>query len=736
MTIQEMFSNAVWVGTEKDGFYILRGKFNISNIAYAKLRVVGLGFFHCYINGKRVGDDLFQPLNSEFEYRNDVAESQWFSGFRLYVPEYDVTDLLVDGENVISIHFGGGWYGVDGWYSKGYGYNNAKAIWRIFGEDVNGTFDYGSSMEDRIAESFITDYKFDHKPIEYHDYNLYKDDCLSLEYDDSDWKNAVAVSSVNTNYVFSDCPMDRVIKTVKPKQILRNGDVVIYDCGINTTGYPVLHIRAKKGESVKVVFSEEIDEQGLLHEKFTHKQIFEIVSDGKEREIKPLFLWFGFRYFSVYGSAEVKCVEIIHANVGKASSFTCDNQTLNWIHDAYVNSQLTNMHCGVPSDCPHLEKRGYTGDGQITARAAMSVLNAKSFYKKWIRDIADIQDKNTGRIFNTAPYVVSSGGGPGGWGCAIIKVPYEYYLAYGEKDILEEYYPYMVKYLGYLESISSNDLVLKDTTDKPNQWCLGDWGTVDLVTISPPFVNTYFYIKSLEMMIEIAMAMGKNNDIEKYRCLINRKKAMLERVYGTGVDGNFFGCKQGANAFAVDIGIGNEKTYPNLVKYYQELQELDTGIFGTEVVIRTLFENGDGDLAISLLTSTKNHSFSEMIKQGATTLWEFMPNSKMERSHNHPMFGALVSSFYDYLLGIKGDVGYNSVVIEPKLVKKINEVVGYKTVNNGKIEVSYKKTDCSVTFNVVIPKNIDAVFIYEGKTFKLKERKNELFFNKLKNFKS
>ena len=34
------------------------------------------------------------------------------------------------------------------------------------------------------------------------------------------------------------------------------------------------------------------------------------------------------------------------------------------------------MHGSFPSDCPHRERLGYTGDGQITAQAAMLTLGS------------------------------------------------------------------------------------------------------------------------------------------------------------------------------------------------------------------------------------------------------------------------------------------------------------------------------------------------------------------------
>jgi alpha-L-rhamnosidase len=164
----------------------------------------------------------------------------------------------------------------------------------------------------------------------------------------------------------------------------------------------------------------------------------------------PAFTWFGFRYFEVVGSAEVLGTRMVHSNVAVTAEFECDNEDLNWMFKAFVNTQLSNMHAGIPSDCPHIERRGYTGDGQLICHAAMDILDARAFYHKWIADIGDCQDTVTGHVQYTAPYT-RCGGGPGGWGCAIVEVPWQYYLHYGDIEPAARLYPQMLRYFDFLE---------------------------------------------------------------------------------------------------------------------------------------------------------------------------------------------------------------------------------------------------------------------------------------------
>ena len=405
-----------------------------------------------------------------------------------------------------------------------------------------------------------------------------------------------------------------------------------------------------------------------------------------------------------------------------------------------MHTMLCNMHTGHPSDCPHLERRGYTGDGQLTCHAALSTLDAKAFYEKWMQDIGDCQDVVSGHIQYTAPYI-RSGGGPGGWGCAIIEVPYQLYLHYGEKDILAKYYDNMRRYIDYLESHSEFGLV---TSDKAGEWCLGDWcGPIILypekditshnqqVMLPAPMVNTYFMVKSLNRLCEIARILGRDEDIPPYAEKAETRKRAIQAAYFNTFDGNFVMNVQGANAYAVDLGLGSEKTYANMVRYYQKLGHYDTGIFATDILTRVLFERGESELAFDLLTNNGKQGFEHWRQNGATTFHEYW-DSNRSRSHSHPMFGAPVAYFFEYLLGIgqkAGTAGYTSLVIAPQIVSKCNRMSGSMKTPNGTVAVGYVKEDGRIRFTVTIPTGTEAIFRYAGQEYALKIGENEFTFD-------
>ena len=684
-------------------FPILRSRFNAQKVNKATLRVLGLGFYHCYINGKEISEDRFLPLSSDYEPRDNYPVNEMLTGHRIYVPEYDVTELIHGGENVLALHFGGGWYTLQDSY-----FGDAKAIFRLVLESENGVEEILSSTADKIGDSFVKTYNF--TQFENHDYTGFDESSLGLEFDDSAWPNAVLAKPLETEYLFSDCPADREFELLPATLCSTLENSRIYDIGRNCANLPVLKLTGKKGSRVTITMTELLKPDGTLRKiNGWGVQRASFISDGTDRVVQPMFTWFAYRYIEVEGEAEVLGARVIHSDTDVTASFRCDNVTLNWLFDAFINTQQSNMHAGIPSDCPHLERRGYTGDGQLVCHAGMSVLDSEAFYRKWIGDISDCQDVYSGHVQYTAPYS-RCGGGPGGWGCAIVEVPYQFYRHYGDTAPVKALYSQMLRYFDFLDAHSENDLV---TSDVPGAWCLGDWCAPGVDALPDAFVNNYFYVKSLYRAVEIARLIGREADIPMLEKRIAKRKAAITAAYCNTLHMNFLGGLQGANAFALDIGLGNERTYQNMVRHYENLGHFDTGIFGTEIVSRVLFERGNAELAVKLLTSDDEISFEEMRRNDSTTLWEYWPQKGVYRSYNHPMFGAVVAHLFDYLLGIgqeQGAAGYEKVVIRPQLTEKLTRACGSRVLPKGKVSVSYEKQDGFVRWSILIPEDLEARF--------------------------
>ena len=266
--------------------------------------------------------------------------------------------------------------------------------------------------------------------------------------------------------------------------------------------------------------------------------------------------------------------------------------------------------------------------------------------------------------------------------------------------------------------IEKNVLTVREEKDG---WCLGEWCTPQKVTIPEPFVNTTMFISQLRMLAFCAKELGE--DAQKYLSLIESHAQAVKDAYMQ--DGSFCGGVQGADAFALDCGLGDERTLRALMDKYLSLGEFDTGIFGTPILLRTLFENGFETLAYKLLTNTKDGSFDAMRRGGATTLWE---NWNGKASHNHPMFGAGTVCLFRYLLGIRqadNASGMHSFVIEPVYPDGLSFAEGSVTTPRGKIAVRWKKQSDGIRIQIRLCPGVQAVFRSGGSEHSLDTGDNE-----------
>ncbi len=694
----EVFNNSTWLTYPGMDAVLTRTAFTADNIKEAVLYITALGYFEAFINGEKVSDEHFIPAMTDYEKR-DLSGIHMpiydTLSHRIYYYKYNITSSIKDN-NILGVHIGAGWYGQHESPNEGMPYwGDNTLVFSIKLTDTNGniTFINSSSENTKFRKSYILETSLYYG--EYHDARLYPENWKISDFDDSAWEYSEVRTAPDT--VLEECffPSDKVIRTLEPKLIYEFGDMKIYDIGELAAGYAVLQFEehARNNERAVLRYADELNADGSLQFHYTggtsRMQRDQFIYDmrAKGRDFHPHFTWHAARYIEVTGICHLTEYRVIQTDLDKISDFSCDNETLQWIFDAYVKTQNANIHGCIPSDCPHRERLGYTGDGQLTCGAVMSVFDARQMYKKWMADIRDCQDKAGGHVQHTAPFY-GGGGGPGGWGGAAVIVPYRYYKFYNDKTVLEESYESMKAYLKYMVNHCEDGIV---TSEEKGGWCLGDWCPPhNKVTIPEAFVNTYFLAKCAEMTAETAEVLGFEDDKAFYNKLAEDSKNAIIKYYYNEDTASFCNGVQGADAFALDIGLGNETTKRNLIDKYEKLGTFDTGIFGTDLLIRMLFTLGRGDIAYKLLINEEEASFYNMKKHGATTLWENWDGCD---SRCHPMFGAVIEYFFSEILGIKrfnDKAGYEEIIIEPAHIPELKNVKGSMKTKWGEIIVEIK----------------------------------------------
>lgn len=713
---QNPFSSALWIGA-KEGCEapIISRKFCLDNLpGSSKLYITSLGFFEAYINGKKVTEYKFVPVQTDFEKRetaNFLYPIHDEFTHRIYFYEFDVKDLLVLGENTLEIHLGNGWYHQSERDIEGdmrYG-TVLKAIYNLDCGDVS----FASNGSETWTES----------EIRYN--NLFVGEVIDKTFK-AEVENKVEVYP-NPDSLLCEAKgtPDKVIRTITPTLLGEKDGKKVYDVGENISGVVRLYAKGEKGEKSVLTFAEEInDDLSLNYDSTGYKHTCRsgcdqtmrdtFICSGNEDIFEPKFIWHAFRYFNVEGPVDKVEILVIHSDCDVTSSFKSSSEGLNFLYDAFIRTQLDNMHGSFPSDCPHRERLGYTGDGQLGARPAMMFLDTKEFYRKWIQDILDCQDLKSGHVQHTAPFM-GGGGGPGGWGCAIVFVPFEYYKQFGDIQVLKDAYEPILKWFGYLKTRMDNNLI---TREEEKGWCLGDWCVLEKLEMPAPFVNTCLFVKALRQFFKMAEILGKNDDLSSLKKL---EQDLCEAIKANFLsdDGHFCGGKNGADLFAYEIGLLDDSVMDEVAKDYEEKGNINTGIFGTPLLFDALFAKGYADTALSLYDSEKLGSFLYMKRHGATTLWEEWDGNN---SHNHPMFGGCASHLFTSILGCRqteDSYGYKEIVIKPQLPKGLDFAEGEFTTVNGKIKIGFKRDGNKVLFNIKLAKTIEANFEYEGENFKL-----------------
>ena len=689
------FHSAIWIAPNRPcAAPITIRRFTLGNIRAASLSVTGLGYYRVWLNGTELGaDDWFQPPQSDY-FRRDLTRTTYTCHdhftHRVYYRTYPVTELLKPGENVLEIQCGGGFFVQTERTAEGdMTYSDRTQC--IYDLAVDGAHILSDGSE-TWRESNIRASQ------------LFLGETIDARFADDTEYPVIPAALTDTLLTPEDGVPDRIIRTITPEKIGAACGRTIYDAGENISGLVRIRTNAPSGSTIHVRFAEELSASGELDFTSTGSgyicksgvpQIMAdtFVSSGSGDTFLPSFVWHAFRYFDVCGEIEDAEVCVIHADLPVTAAFDSDCEGMNFYFDAYLRTQTSAVHGSVPMDCPHRERLGYTGDGQVTAETAMLVLDAQPFYRKWIRDILDCQDPDTGHVQHTAPFQ-GGGGGPGGWGVAIVTVPWAYYRQYGEVKMLREAYPAMQKWFSYMESRVENGRIVRE---EEGGWCLGDWCCLATGELPESFVNTALYVRALGILIEIARIVGE--PAAGYRAAVARSMAAVRADYAGLAD---IGA---AMVYAAALGLEDPA---RMNAYYDALGHFDTGFLTTDLLLEQLWTHGYADTVYKLLSATEQGSYLCMRDHGASTLWESWTDGG---SHCHPMFGAGVRTLFTGLCGIRqkpGTGGYREVEIVPQLPSAMQFANASIVTPQGKISVQLNRTERGVLAEVEIPAGVTA----------------------------
>ncbi len=703
-------------------------------IKKARAYISGLGYYELYVNGSKSGDHVLSPNQTNYDRRQlekwDETRIGNMNTTVLY-ETHDITSALKEGVNTLGVILGNGWYQqANRPENPQYLYGSPRVIAQFEIEYENGQKETITTDESWLTSTGPILYNGLHSG-EIYDARLELKGWAQPGFDDSAWKSVELVRPPTGTLKAQTSPPDRVTKTIKPVLVSQpEKGIYRFDMGQMISGWARLIISGEKGTKIKLVFTEEFGP--------TYGQTDTYILKGEGTEIwEPRFTWHAFRYVDVFGSPSELTLEniegrVVNTDVSNAGTFECSNPLFNKILTNYRWTQLGNMHGGVPSDCPHRERRGYTGDGQISAPSAIYNFDMAQFYTKWIGDISDGQNHKTGYVPNTTPYDDGGGGTP--WGSAYVIIPWNMYLFYGDTEILQRHYSGMKHWIEFMKNNLNNDGILV------NQG-LGEWVPPDIVEIEPDYVNTCYYFWCCNLMTEVARILNENSDENNFRELAEQASTDINKMYFNVRDSMYSVGRQGANVYPLGFGFA---TNENKNAIFEKLLEIlrnnnfhfDTGILGTPLLLEVLTEQGRTDLAYTLMNQRDFPSFGYMIEKGATTIWETFQG---DVSHSHPMFGSVTQWFYQHLGGIVPDAtnpGFKHTIIKPYPVNGLEFAHTTYPSLYGLIETNWKFSGEDFELKVKIPANTDAtVYVLSSDANNVAESGNQIAGNRFVKFK-
>ena len=672
-----------------NGSILFRKEFMISEkVRYAKLSICALGLGVYSINGKAVTEDVLCTPFTHYDKR-------------VIYQVYDVTDLLRTGKNVIGVHAGNGFYNDNRIL-----WNDAFAPWRdnpklavmleielesgkkeVLRTDTSWKCVSGPSVYNHMRQGEIFDASLQRKGFDI------------PGYDDADWENAKITHEPGGVLETVDMPPIRVVRTIEPISCKAG----IYDFGENISGWAKITAIGEKGQKIRLIHDEALKNDTELRESCKSSLTFEnisvcfediyIMSGEGEEEFRPSFCYHGFRYVKVENAPESFSIvaEVVHTDLKRIGSFYSDNDMLNKIHEASVRSTLSN-YVGIPTDCPHREQNGWTGDAWWSADQSLMNFDMERAYAKWLRDFKDAQRPNgqLPGIIPSAGWGFNWGSGPG-WDSALILIPWKVYVHTGNTSIMEDMWENMVLYMEYFERMSDQYIAC---------FGLGDWAPVRKPVCPTEIVDTaYFYVDALTMA-KIAKVLGK--DSSYWYDKAEQIRTAWRNAFWNKSDHEELKTFQTFWACAIYYGLLEQEEIPYaaecLAKLVQENDyHIDCGTAGTKCIFNALSDNGYVDVIYKMVTNPEAPSYAYWINNGATTFCEYW---NMKESRNHHMYSEVDNWLYRYVGGIQ--INEEGLIIKPHILNEVNYVCA--EYNGTKVERRGNKVDiiCAVDAKVII----------------------------------
>jgi alpha-L-rhamnosidase len=265
---------------------------------------------------------------------------------------------------------------------------------------------------------------------------------------------------------------------------------------------------------------------------------------------------------------------------------------------------------------------------------------------------------------------------------------------------------------------------LKDIVDWPpaqkdTGWKLvtpeGERDGYEMVGINT-VVNAFYY-RGLVLMSELAGRLERIDDSLFFRNQANKVKKtindkLLNKATGIYIDGESSQHSSlHANMVALAFNLVPEENKKAVIDFIKS-RRMACSVYGAQYLLEGLYNAGEAEYALNLLTSVNDRSWWNMIRSGSTVTMEawdmkYKPNSDW----NHAWGAAPANIIPRYMWGIQPvEPGYSKAIIKPQLSSLKNSKISVPTIR-GNIEAEYSLKGNAGEYNIEIPGNMKCDFV-------------------------
>lgn len=715
----------------------IRKKFACPEFEKAYIVISGLGFYELYLNGRNITKGLLAPYISN---PDDIV----------YFDKYDVTDLLGES-NVVGLILGNGMQNAHGgrvWDFDIARFRNAPC----FAASIIYVDKDGNETAVEADDSFrchpspiIFD---DLRSGCFYDANLEISDWLSADYDDSGWCNVRKADNPRGEYRFCDADPIVIAKEISPVDIgkVRLADNldnrenmrldtqfkfnkggkegILFDFGVNTAGIFRLKVDGRKGQEIFIQFAEHKMSNGEISYANTgsfypdgYGETAYYICKGEKNEIfEPSFCYIGFRYAVVFGldenqiNSETLTMLVANSDLKERGGFECSDETMNSLGRMGRISDLANFYY-FPTDCPHREKNGWTGDAAVSAEHVILTLTPEKSYREWLRNICKAQadDGRLPGIIPTGGWGFAWGNGPA-WDNVMTELCWQIFRMRGDLTPAKECSESIFRYLSYISQRRRSDGLIAIG--------LGDWlqpmkgsGSPNCpLCITDSVISMYICQKAAYLFKALGLEMHYDF-AEKLRSSL---KEAIRRNCINFATMEVVSHSQTAQAICIYYGAFEESEKQAATKVLVDLvhekgDHFDCGMIGVRTVFHVLSDGGFGELAYKMICREDYPSYGILLRQGLTSMPEdFLPESNWDNpnSLNHHFMGDITSWFIQKVAGIRVNPRLSSpddFDIQPDFIPQLENASAFYEAPCGRVEVSWKKSDGGYSLEVVAP---------------------------------